>query len=238
MLQKDIIGKIKNKKMKKQDNDIEIKVCSRCNQQKSFNEYHKDKKGIFGLKSSCKSCISTYMKSYTQENKERIKQYEKEYRSNNGEKIKQKVNEYRLKHKEHLYKKSKEYHFQQYHISPYFKIKRLLRDRVSKILGNKGVTKKSNELLGCSGIELKTHLESLFFKEMSWNNHGEIWEIDHIKPCASFDLTDPQQQKECFHYTNLQPLFKTSDIAKSFGYIDYIGNRNKPKKPDLFENED
>ena len=25
---------------------------------------------------------------------------------------------------------------------------------------------------------------------MSWGNHGEIWEIDHIKPCASFDLTD------------------------------------------------
>jgi hypothetical protein len=59
---------------------------------------------------------------------------------------------------------------------------------------------------------------------------GGVWEIDHIKPCASFDLTDIKQQKECFHYTNLQPLFKTSDIAKSFGYIDHIGNRNKPKK--------
>jgi hypothetical protein len=170
------------------------------------------------------------MKSYTQENKEKIKQQGKVYRDNNEEKINQKIKEYQLKHKKHLYKKNKEYHFQQYHSSPYFKIKRLLRDRVSKILGNKGVTKKSNELLGCSGKYLKSYLESLFFEEMSWNNHGEIWEIDHIKPCASFDLTDIKQQKECFHYTNLQPLFKTSDIAKSFGYIDHIGNRNKPKK--------
>ena len=158
--------------MKRQDNDTKVKICSRCNQQKSFDEYHKDKKGVFGLKSSCKSCISTYMKSYTQENKEKIKQQGKVYRNNNEEKVKQKVKEYQLKHKEHLYQKSKEYHFQQYHISPYFKIKRLLRDRVSKILGNKGVTKKSNELLGCSGVYLKSYLESLFFEEMSWGNHG------------------------------------------------------------------
>jgi hypothetical protein len=41
---------------------------------------------------------------------------------------------------------------------------------------------------------------------MSWNNHGSYWEIDHIKPCSSFDLTDIEQQKQCFHYTNLQPL--------------------------------
>jgi hypothetical protein len=61
---------------------------------------------------------------------------------------------------------------------------------------------------------------------MNWDNHGIIWEIDHIKPCASFDLSDIEQQKQCFHYTNLQPLFKTTDIAESFGY-DEAGNRNK-----------
>jgi len=65
---------------------------------------------------------------------------------------------------------------------------------------------------------------------MTWENHGEIWEIDHIKPCNSFDLTDIEQQKQCFHYTNLQPLFKTSKLAKSFGYINEIGNRNKSNK--------
>lgn len=62
---------------------------------------------------------------------------------------------------------------------------------------------------------------------MNWDNHGEIWEIDHIKPCDSFNLTDIEQQKQCFHYTNTQPLFKTTDIAGSFGYNDEIGNRNK-----------
>lgn len=67
---------------------------------------------------------------------------------------------------------------------------------------------------------------------MNWDNHGIIWEIDHIKPCVSFNLIDPEQQKQCFHYTNLQPLFKTNEVAKSFGYIDEIGNRNKGRKND------
>jgi len=64
---------------------------------------------------------------------------------------------------------------------------------------------------------------------MTWDNHGEIWEIDHIVGCVNFDMEDVEQQKKCFHYTNHQPLFKTTKIAKSFGYINYIGNRNKPK---------
>jgi hypothetical protein len=63
---------------------------------------------------------------------------------------------------------------------------------------------------------------------MTLDNYCE-WEIDHIKACANFDLTKLEEQKQCFHYTNLQPLFKTTEIAESFGYINQIGNRNKNK---------
>jgi hypothetical protein len=49
---------------------------------------------------------------------------------------------------------------------------------------------------------------------MSFDNYGE-WEIDHIRPCSSFDLSDPKQQEECFHYTNLQPLWKHDNRLKS-----------------------
>ncbi len=41
-----------------------------------------------------------------------------------------------------------------------------------------------------------------------------------------FDLTKEEEQKLCFHYTNLQPLFKTTQIANSLGYNE-IGNRDK-----------
>ena len=50
---------------------------------------------------------------------------------------------------------------------------------------------------------------------MSWNNHGKFgWHMDHIKPCASFDLTDPKQQEECFHYSNYQPLWWNENLSK------------------------
>jgi len=50
---------------------------------------------------------------------------------------------------------------------------------------------------------------------MTWENHGfDGWHVDHIKPCTSFDLTDLEQQKQCFHYTNLQPLWKKENFEK------------------------
>ena len=48
---------------------------------------------------------------------------------------------------------------------------------------------------------------------MSWDNYGK-WHIDHVRPCSSFDLTDAKQQEECFHYTNLQPLWAAENLQK------------------------
>lgn len=61
-------------------------------------------------------------------------------------------------------------------------------------------------MLGCSRDELRHHLESRFVQEMAWENYGSYWEIDHIKPCASFNMLDLSDQRKCFHYTNLQPI--------------------------------
>ena len=59
---------------------------------------------------------------------------------------------------------------------------------------------------------------------MTWENHGRYgWHIDHIMPCSSFDLTDPEQQKKCFHYTNLQPLWAHENMSKG-AKIPNMGN--------------
>lgn len=102
-------------------------------------------------------------------------------------------------------------------IDPEYRLKSVLRGRVYKAL--KGLTKVSGtiDLLGCDVGHLKSWLESRFLSGMSWENHsiGEgKWHIDHIRPCASFDLTDPEQQKVCFHYTNLQPLWAVDNLKK------------------------
>lgn len=63
---------------------------------------------------------------------------------------------------------------------------------------------------------------------MTWDNYGfKGWHIDHKIPCLSFNLTDIDQQKKCFHYTNLQPLWATTEIARRHGDFESIGNINK-----------
>jgi 5-methylcytosine-specific restriction endonuclease McrA len=50
---------------------------------------------------------------------------------------------------------------------------------------------------------------------MNWDNHGKYWEVDHVIPRSSFNLYDEKERKQCFHYTNLQPLTKKANRVKS-----------------------
>ena len=85
----------------------------------------------------------------------------------------------------------------------------------SKINKNQKVN-STIDLLGCSVEELRIHLEAQFVEGMNWENYGLYgWHIDHIRPCSSFDLTDAEQQRICFHYTNMQPLWAKDNLKKS-----------------------
>ena len=71
-------------------------------------------------------------------------------------------------------------------------------------------------LVGCTIQDLVAHIEAQWADDMNWDNYGlKGWHIDHIRPCASFDLLDPEQQRQCFHYTNLQPLWADENLKKS-----------------------
>jgi hypothetical protein len=72
------------------------------------------------------------------------------------------------------------------------------------------------ELLGCSLEQARKHIEHQFKEGMNWGNCGfRGWHIDHIIPCSAFDLTKIEEQKKCFHYTNLQPLWAKDNLRKS-----------------------
>lgn len=71
--------------------------------------------------------------------------------------------------------------------------------------------------LGYTLAELKSHLESRFGPGMTWGNYGR-WHIDHIRPCASFDLADEAQFNMCWALENLQPLWATDNVRKGAKY--------------------
>jgi hypothetical protein len=90
---------------------------------------------------------------------------------------------------------------------PQFRLANLLRSRFTESLSGKRKDGQSAlAFLGCSIADLIAHLERQFVPGMSWENHGE-WHVDHIIPVATFDLTNPDQIAQCFHFTNLRPLW-------------------------------
>jgi hypothetical protein len=88
------------------------------------------------------------------------------------------------------------------------------RNRVREAMQTNWKSGHTLELLGCTIAQLRDHLEHQFQPGMCWENHGTVWHVDHCRPCASFDLSDPAQQRECFGFMNLQPLFGVENISK------------------------
>jgi hypothetical protein len=165
-------------------------------------------------------------KAYLESKKEQIKQYHKDRYQNNKEKFRAQAAAYFQKNKERYKEKVKEVwrprELERNKIKRqtdlHYQMKIRLSDRISKAFKNVKASKhfKTKELLGCTVQEAKAYIESKWLPGMSWDNYGIYgWHIDHIKPVSSFDLTDSDQQRQCFHYTNLQPLWAKDNLIKN-----------------------
>jgi hypothetical protein len=250
------------------------KTCSKCDIDKSLEEFRKDKKSKGGYRPDCKECAKEYSKKYREENKENKeskKEYSKKYREENKEhlkeqkkkwdeenkeQLKEKAKKYREENREKLNEKAKKYREEnkekvkesqkkyqpkrnesdkkRKQSDPLFKLTKNLRNRMySAIKEGMGFTKygRSEELLGCTFEEVREHIEIQFKDGMTWKNQGD-WHIDHMRPCESFDLTKEDQQRECFHYTNLQPLWAFDNLSKGANWEESVSIEDFE---DLFE---
>ena len=104
-----------------------------------------------------------------------------------------------------------------------YKISQALRRSVIGALKRQGVrkTNRTIKLLGTDKNTAIKHIESLWTEGMSWKNHGlgwDKWHIDHIKPCAEFNLKNINEQFECCYYKNLQPLWQKDNFDKGSKY--------------------
>ncbi len=145
-------------------------------------------------------------------NKENIKIKSAKYYESNKEKIKNRIKIYAKKNREKINK----YLHDKNETDMNFRLSKILRGRLRDAL--QGKTKKNVsaiKLLGCDIDTLKNQLELQFEEGMNWDNYGFYgWHIDHINPCANFNLADEQEQKKCFHHSNLQPLWAKDNLSK------------------------
>lgn len=222
-----------------------IKICSKCNQGKGISKFHKCKKGKYGVNSICASCRSQhidrnrrkeYAKQYREANldavrekkrkyaantKDKFKDYRKQWEENNKERRAKQHHENYIKNKDKIKERRKLYVRDKYANDVEFRCKRLMQERIrSALKGRANKSKSTMELVGCDAETLRMHIESLFDENMNWDNQGIFWDIDHIVPCASFDLSDPIQQKICFNWSNLQPLEHIANLKKGVKIIE------------------
>jgi len=153
-------------------------------------------------------------------NRERDRKRDIKYYNKNRSIILEKHRIYNSLNKEKLAK----YKRDRKHNDINFKLRQDLSSMVSNSLKKFLIGKEYNnlytiELTGCSMEKLKQHLEKQFKPGMSWNNWSQFgWHIDHIKPRALFNLMNPEEQRKCFHYTNLQPLWAEENLSKGDRY--------------------
>lgn len=163
------------------------------------------------------------------EYKYRRAQYQKEHRSEAIVRVRQwrkenpdKPNEYSRK----AYRKYKRqkldygnaYNRKRRASDPNWRLRKNLSVGIANALKGRWKSKATMQLLGCSLEDFWIHLESKFQEGMTRENYGKIWHVDHIIPSSIFDLSKPEHQKRCFHFSNLQPLFAADNIRKGARY--------------------
>tara|TARA_R110002153_G_C12992365_1_gene464062 strand:+ start:32 stop:550 length:519 start_codon:yes stop_codon:yes gene_type:complete len=158
-------------------------------------------------------------KDYRDNNKDVVRASKKKWRDGNEEAYQEYQREYRRKNKDKLNERKREYRKKRKLADANFKLRGNLSTRLYYAVKDQGTTKDSTtmKLTGCTLRALVSHLESQFTEGMTWENYGQ-WHVDHMRPCASFDLTLDGEQGKCFHYTNLQPLWAADNLKKSDKY--------------------
>jgi hypothetical protein len=201
------------------------KICSICKKEFIPNSPIQKSCSVICSEQAIKLSWKKYYKKHKLELKENKKEYRKkhhketnknqrEYWRIHKERKKEHHRKWYLKYRANILKKNGEYYRNKLDTDINFKILCNLRGRVWHALKGTGKSKRTLDLLGCSIEKLKNHLASKFTEGMSFDNYGK-WHVDHIRPCASFDLSKPEEQRKCFNYTNLQPLWAKDNLEKS-----------------------
>lgn len=226
----------------------EYKEKARQYRQNYFNkpgnrEKEKNQKKEYRNRPEVKERSSQYHKQWYQDNKDKITEQERKYRKNNREKITARKKEYRNRpeNKERLtqyykqwakqYRQDKRNYCEHETLkqtckicSPLGHLKSLVARRIHQALNSINKTKDNGtiEYLGCDIDTFKNWIERQFTSEMTWDNMGDVWQIDHYVPVLY--KMNGQSPRECdvirrLHYMNTQPMLSWQNVSKGNRYI-------------------
>jgi hypothetical protein len=153
--------------------------------------------------------VKEYHKKWREAHPDQCRAYADKWRMANRDKVNAKTNRYRSRHRDRVLARDRELRRARYASDPVYRLKTQLRNAVSRAV-KRGWKKNvpSVELLGCDVATLRRVLELQFEPGMTWGNYGKFgWQVDHIRPLASFDFSNPHEVQVAMHYSNLQPMW-------------------------------
>jgi len=170
--------------------DDYTKTCTSCNTTKNKTEFYKNVYTIDGIGNACIICEKSRTKEWRDNNKDKVSGYRQ------------------TQYPKYLSRRK---------IDSQFKMSGNIRNRIRMALKrqNSPKFKNSYELIGCTPAFMKEWLGHQFDSKMTWENYGTYWSIDHVIPCNFFDLTDRDEQLECFNWRNCRPLECSKNMSKN-----------------------
>lgn len=220
-------------KKRRSDKDLSgTKICVRCDIEKDIQRFRP-------TRNVCKDCINEdrkiYMKDYYENNKKEWKEKERKRNKKKIEELdetKQKecqeckenksVTDFRLNRntcKDCERKVNREWVLDKRHTDPIYKFISNCRTRLIQVLKKENKSQSTLEYLGQDINIIKDWIEFCFLDNMSWNNQGMEWHIDHVIPVSQFNLETEDDVIRCFNWKNLSPLTKKENLTKSNNII-------------------
>ena len=191
---------------------VERKQCNVCKETKDISDFHKKTASTDGYNGLCKVCAIARAKVQAKKHEARVKAYRDVYEKT---KRKQSRAAYVAANTETIRAKARNYLAKRLATDASYRTRVRLRARFQKAKKKiVGESKRTMQYVGCSVPQVREWLSSQFDQGMSWNNFGE-WQIDHVLPVSLFDLAQKDACRVCFHWTNLQPLWKKDNLKKS-----------------------
>ncbi len=184
-----------------------LRKCKKCGIEKPANEVnfaaYPNKKGVRIMRLECRECARAQCKSYKAGNRGKISDYNKGYKAT---------------HTEDTRDYNREYFRNRRQTDVVFRIKTNNRSRISGLIAKDVKAGPSLELISCTHEQfmgwIEFQLDECPESGMTIDNYGEFWHLDHVKPCASFNMIDKDEQRQCFHWTNYRPLVASENLEK------------------------
>jgi hypothetical protein len=205
------------RKKYKEDNKQKIKEQSAKYRQKNKE---KIKRGRLEYKQKNKEKLKENRRLRYIKNKDKSNKQTRAYYAKNKDKLKEFRKKYNEENKEKIQKRLKAYRKEKIKTDPSYKLSSIMSNGIWSALNVKNSSKKGSgweKLLGYSRDDLRLHLESKFTPEMTWENYGSYWHIDHIVPKSWFNYSCAEDEafKVCWGLANLQPLPAKENLSKN-----------------------